>query len=126
MDVRAKQRLCYRSCPLNLSLCGSSFAPRHLNRYVSVIRIEGLNQMKNLILLVVVLSVAVAGQAQTTRRNLNVEFQGNKIFSSDTLLEKLNFCIEKYSDSENKDDAGFYAYCLRTETCAVFWKAGVI
>ena len=32
MDVRAKQRLSYQSCVVNFTLCGSRFAPRHLNR----------------------------------------------------------------------------------------------
>ncbi len=33
MDVRAKQRLCLVSCPLNLNGLGGGFAPRHLNRW---------------------------------------------------------------------------------------------
>ncbi len=33
MDVRAKQRLCYRSFLVNPNLLGGGFAPRHLNRY---------------------------------------------------------------------------------------------
>ena len=32
MDVRAKQRLRYQTCPLNFSLRVAGFAPRHLNR----------------------------------------------------------------------------------------------
>ena len=37
MDVRAKQRLSYQTCPLNSELRGGGFAPRHLKRYVRVI-----------------------------------------------------------------------------------------
>jgi len=32
MDVRAKQRLCLVSCPLNSELRGGGFTPRHLRR----------------------------------------------------------------------------------------------
>ena len=32
MDVRAKQRLCYRSFLVNSNGLGGGFAPRHLNR----------------------------------------------------------------------------------------------
>ena len=32
MDVRAKQRLCYRTGLFNSKLRGGGFAPRHLNR----------------------------------------------------------------------------------------------
>ena len=34
MDVRAKQRLCYQTYPLNSNGLGGGFAPRHLNRSV--------------------------------------------------------------------------------------------
>ena len=37
MDVRAKQRLCYRRCLFILSLRAGGFAPRHLNRYTSFV-----------------------------------------------------------------------------------------
>jgi hypothetical protein len=33
MDVRAKQRLYYLACPLNLELRVGGFAPRHLSRW---------------------------------------------------------------------------------------------
>jgi hypothetical protein len=39
MDVRAKQRLSYSRCPLNFSLRGGGFAPRHLNRYMLLVKI---------------------------------------------------------------------------------------
>ena len=32
MDVRAKQRLSYQTYPLNFSLLGGGFAPRHFKR----------------------------------------------------------------------------------------------
>ena len=32
LDVRAKQRLCYRTCVVNLELRGGGFAPRQFNR----------------------------------------------------------------------------------------------
>ena len=35
MDVRAKQRLCYRSFLVNPNLRGGGFAPRHLNRWAA-------------------------------------------------------------------------------------------
>ena len=34
MDVRAKQRLCLVSCPLNSNGLSGGFAPRHLKRSV--------------------------------------------------------------------------------------------
>ncbi len=36
LDVRAKQRLCLVSCPLNSSGLSGGFAPRQLNRYVAL------------------------------------------------------------------------------------------
>ena len=36
MDVRAKQRLSYQSCPLNSELRVIGFAPRHLNRSTAI------------------------------------------------------------------------------------------
>ena len=35
MDVRAKQRLSYRGCPLNSNGLGGGFAPRHLKRWIA-------------------------------------------------------------------------------------------
>ncbi|HLM62156.1 MAG TPA: ankyrin repeat domain-containing protein [Pyrinomonadaceae bacterium] len=37
MDVRAKQLLSYLACPLNFTLSLAGFAPRHLNRYASMV-----------------------------------------------------------------------------------------
>jgi len=39
LDVRAKQRLCYRSCPLNFGGLGGGFAPRQLRRYMLRVKI---------------------------------------------------------------------------------------
>jgi outer membrane protein insertion porin family len=71
--------------------------------------------IRNLILLLVLLGIAVSSHAQTPERKFRVEFEGNKIFSSDTLLKKLNFCIAKYSDSENKYNAEQFSYCLQID-----------
>jgi len=68
---------------------------------------------RNLILLFVVLSIAVSSQAQTPQQRVRVEFEGSKIFSSDALLEKLNFCLAKHPDSEDKYDARLVEYCLQ-------------
>ncbi len=71
--------------------------------------------IRNFILLVLVLGVVISIQAQTPQSKLRVEFQGNKIFSSDVLLKKLNSCVAKHSDSEDKYDARLFDYCLRKD-----------
>jgi len=40
MDVRAKQLLCYLACLLNSELRSGGFAPRHLSRSASALKIE--------------------------------------------------------------------------------------
>lgn len=71
--------------------------------------------MRNFILLFLVLSVAVSTQAQTPQPKLRIEFEGNKIISSIALLKKLNTCVAKHSDSEDKYDARLFDYCLRKD-----------
>lgn len=82
--------------------------------------------MRNLILLFVVLVVATLSQAQTAQQKFRVEFEGNKIFSSDTLLKKLNFCLAKYSDSEDKYDARLFEYCLQKDVRGFLQSQGYI
>ncbi|MDQ3750068.1 MAG: hypothetical protein M3367_13830 [Acidobacteriota bacterium] len=82
--------------------------------------------VKNLILLFVVLVVATLSQAQTAQQKFRVEFEGNKIFSSDTLLKKLNFCLAKYSDSEDKYDARLLEYCLQKDVRGFLQSQGYI
>lgn len=71
--------------------------------------------MRNLILLFLVLGIAISIQGQTPQSKLRVEFEGNKIFSSDALLKKLDYCVAKHSDSEDGYDARLFDYCLRKD-----------
>jgi len=41
LDVRRKQRLCYRSCPFTFGELGGGFRPRHLRRWAR----HGENQL---------------------------------------------------------------------------------
>ncbi|MDQ3321597.1 MAG: hypothetical protein M3525_03940 [Acidobacteriota bacterium] len=82
--------------------------------------------IRNFILLFLVLGVAVSTQAQTPQSKLRVEFEGNKIFSSDTLLKKLNFCLTKYSDSEDKYDARRFNYCLQKDMRSFLQSQGYL
>ncbi len=82
--------------------------------------------IKNLILLLVLLGTTVSSHAQTPQRNFRVEFEGNKIFSSDTLLKKLNFCVAKYSDSEDKYDARLFNYCLQKDVRGFLQSQGYL
>ena len=67
---------------------------------------------RNFILSFLVLGVAVSIEAQSSQMKLRVEFEGNKIFSSDALLKKLNSCVAKHPDSESRYDARLFDYCL--------------
>lgn len=71
--------------------------------------------MRNFILLFLALGIAFSIQAQTPQSKLRVEFEGNKIFSSDVLLKKLNSCVARHSNSEDKYDARLFDYCLRKD-----------
>ncbi len=82
--------------------------------------------IKNLILLLVLLGTTVSSHAQTPQRNFRVEFEGNKIFSSDTLLKKLDFCVAKYSDSEDKYDARLFNYCLQKDVRGFLQSQGYL
>lgn len=67
-----------------------------------------------IILLSLFVAIAVSAHAQTLQSKIQVDFEGNKIFSSDALLQKLSPCVAKHSDSESKYDANLYKYCLQT------------
>jgi len=82
--------------------------------------------IRNLILLLVLLGTVVSSHAQTPQRKFRVEFEGNKIFSSDTLLKKLNFCVAKYSDSEDKYDARLFNYCLQKDVRVFLQSQGYL
>jgi outer membrane protein assembly factor BamA len=82
--------------------------------------------IRNLILLLVLLGTVVSSHAQTPQRKFRVEFEGNKIFSSDTLLKKLNFCVAKYSDSEDKYDARLFNYCLQKDVRGFLQSQGYL
>lgn len=71
--------------------------------------------IRNFVLLFLVLGVVVSIEAQTPQAKLRVEFEGNKIFSSDVLLKKLDSCIAKHTDSENKYDSRMFDFCLRND-----------
>jgi outer membrane protein insertion porin family len=45
---------------------------------------------------------------------MDVEFQGNKVFSSGTLLKKLNLCLVTYSDSPDEYHANVFEECRRS------------
>jgi outer membrane protein insertion porin family len=82
--------------------------------------------IKNLILFLVLLGTAVSSHAQTPQRKFRVEFEGNKIFSSDILLKKLNLCVAKYSDSEGKYDARLFNYCLQKDVRGFLQSQGYL
>ncbi|CAN5694287.1 hypothetical protein BH24ACI2_BH24ACI2_09970 [soil metagenome] len=82
--------------------------------------------MKNLILLFVLVGIAVSNHAQTPQQKIRVEFEGNKIFSSDTFLKKLNSCVAKHSDSEDKYDARLFNYCLQKDVRGFLQSQGYL
>lgn len=82
--------------------------------------------IRNFILLLVFLGIAISSQAQTPQQKFRVEFEGNKIFSSDILLEKLNFYLAKYSDSQNKYDARLFNYCLQKDVRGFLQSQGYL
>lgn len=82
--------------------------------------------MKNLILLFILVGIAVLNHAQTPLQKIRVEFEGNEIFSSDTLLKKLNSCVAKHSDSEYKYDARLFNYCLQKDVCGFLQSQGYL
>jgi len=82
--------------------------------------------IRNLILLLALLGVDVSSHAQTPQHKFRVEFKGNKIFSSDTLLKKLNFCVAKYSDLEDKYDARLFNYCLQKDVRGFLQSQGYL
>lgn len=71
--------------------------------------------VRKFILLLVFLGIAVSSQAQATQPKWRVEFEGNKIFSSDILLEKLNLNLAKYVESQDKYDAALFNHFLRKD-----------
>jgi outer membrane protein insertion porin family len=81
--------------------------------------------MKNFILLLLVLGAAISIQAQTLQPKLRVEFEGNKIFSSDILLKKLDFCVAK-SSSEDEYDARLFNYCLQKDVRGFLQSQGYL
>ncbi len=81
--------------------------------------------MKNFILLLLVLGVAVSIQAQTPQPKLHIEFEGNKIFSSDILLKKLNFCVAKFT-SEDEYAARHFNYCLQKDVRGFLQSRGYL
>ncbi len=81
--------------------------------------------MKNFILLLLVLGAAVSIQAQTPQPKLRVEFEGNKIFSSDILLKKLDFCVAKSSE-EDEYDARLFNYCLQKDVRGFLQSQGYL
>ncbi len=48
-----------------------------------------------------------------SENKLVVEFEGNKVFSSERLLKRLNLCLAKYADSPDEYKANEFEYCLR-------------
>lgn len=82
--------------------------------------------IKNLILFLVLLGTAISSYSQTPQRKFRVEFEGNKIFSSDTLLKKLNLCVAKHSDSEGKYDARLFNYCLQKDVRGFLQSQGYL
>ena len=82
--------------------------------------------IRNFILLFLVLGVVVSVQAQMPQSKLRVEFEGNKIFSSDALLKNLNSCVAKHSHSEDKYDARLFDYCLRKDVQAFMRSQGYL
>ncbi|MBA2619886.1 MAG: hypothetical protein H0U87_01650 [Acidobacteria bacterium] len=82
--------------------------------------------IRNFILLFLFLGAAVSIQAQTPQSKLRVEFEGNKIFSSDALLKKLNSCVARYPHSEDKYDARLFEYCLRKDVQKFMWNQGYL
>lgn len=82
--------------------------------------------IRNLILLLVFLITAVSSPAQNPQRKLRIEFEGNKIFSSDALYKKLNFCVAKNLDSEDKYDARLFGYCLQKDVRSFLQSQGYL
>jgi outer membrane protein assembly factor BamA len=72
------------------------------------------------------LAVNFSVQAQTPQQKFLVEFEGNKVFSSDILLQKLNSCAGKYSNPEEKYDANLYEYCLRKDVLGFLRSQGYL
>jgi len=82
--------------------------------------------IRNLILSFVLLGIAVSNHAQTPQQKIRVEFEGNEIFSPDILLKKLNSCVAKHSDSEDKYDARLFSYCLQKDVRGFLQSQGYL
>jgi outer membrane protein insertion porin family len=81
---------------------------------------------RNTILLSLVLGVTVSTGAQTQPWKFRVEFEGNKIFSTDILLKELSSCPAKRSDLADRYDVGVFDYCLRKHVRDFLWTHGYI
>lgn len=82
--------------------------------------------MRNFILLFLLFGIGFSIQAQTLQPNLRVEFEGNKIFSSDTLLKKLNVCVARHSNSEEEYDVRLFNYCLLKDVLGFLQSQGYL
>ena len=78
-----------------------------------------------LFVVIIFLSLTFSNQAQTKPR-LQIDFKGNKIFSSETLLKTLNLCLVRYSGSNDAYDAGLFDYCLRKDVADFLMSKGYI
>ncbi len=77
MDVRAKQLLCYRTCPLNSNGLGGGFAPRHLNRSALSGEMRRLDFMK----LEIPKPTIVIASIGTTDSQVVAEVDGRAVYS---------------------------------------------
>jgi len=75
--------------------------------------------LRNSIFLLLILGGTLSLLAQQ-----RVDFIGNKVFSSDALLEKLNTCVAKSQEPEGKNAARVRDYCLQMDVRRFMWSQG--
>lgn len=57
--------------------------------------------------------LGVPQKSAASENKMVIEFEGNKVFSSESLLKKLNLCLAKYADSPDEYNANVFECCVR-------------
>lgn len=65
------------------------------------------------LLLTLLFVLGMQQKLNTSEIKMVVEFEGNKVLSSESLLKKLNLCLTRYSDSPDEYKAYEFECCLR-------------